>query len=169
MHDAAHYTTHWLVRRYPTEAAYRAGRPDWVRDPVTGLLLPPESPIEGNLLLNAGIAIVLDLAAALAAPTAFSAAAAELGVGDSSAAEAATQTDLQAAANKTWVGMEAGYPSRSAQTVTWRGVFGTAAANYAWAEFAVRNGTTLLNRKVSSQGTKASGQTWTLDLAITLS
>ena len=50
--------------------------------------------------------------------------------------------------------------------------FGSADANHNWNEFAVFNassGGTMLNRKVSSQGTKASGQTWTLDLAITIS
>lgn len=105
-------------------------------------------------------------------PTAFNNANARLGVGDSSAAEAATQTDLQAAANKTYKSMSASYPSRAAQTVTWRAVFASADANYAWAEFCVDNGATALktlNRKVSAQGTKASGQTWTLDLQITLS
>jgi hypothetical protein len=52
-------------------------------------------------------------------------------------------------------------------------VFGSADANYAWQEFTVANASSgtgkNLNRKVSNQGTKASGQTWTLDLAITLS
>jgi hypothetical protein len=53
-----------------------------------------------------------------------------------------------------------------------RSVFGSADANYAWNEFSVRNGATAdknMNRKVEAQGTKASGQTWTLDLQITLS
>ena len=52
-------------------------------------------------------------------------------------------------------------------------VFGSGDANYSWQEFSVANASsgtgTNLNRKVSNQGTKASGQTWTLDLAITLS
>jgi hypothetical protein len=69
--------------------------------------------------------------------------------------------------------MEATYPSRTGQTVTWRAVFGSSDANQAWKEFTVSNSNsnsgTNLNRKVSDQGTKTAGQTWTLDLAITLS
>lgn len=69
--------------------------------------------------------------------------------------------------------MEPGYPSRSAQTVTWRAVFGTSTGNFAWQEFTVANGNSdaadNLNRVVSNQGTKASGQTWTVDVSITLS
>src|SRR4030067_3202575 len=87
----------------------------------------------------------------------------QTGVGDSTTAEAATQTDLQAATNKTYKGMDATYPSRSAQTVSFRSTYGRADANYALQEFIVRNGATALKdiiRKVSSQGTKASGQTW---------
>lgn len=128
--------------------------------------------IDGNLLLNEGIAELLDLAIGVGTPTAFNNANARLGVGDSAAVEAATQTDLQAATNKTYKAMSASYPSRATQTVTWRAVFASAEANYAWNEFCVDNGATALktlNRKVSAQGTKASGQTWTLDLAITIS
>jgi hypothetical protein len=69
--------------------------------------------------------------------------------------------------------MEATYPLVSAQTVTFRSVFATGDANYDWNEFTAINASTdtgeNLNRKVSAQGTKAAGQTWTLDLAITIS
>ncbi len=158
--DRAFYKTKWTIRRYADDAAFAA-------DQAYGV-----SEIDGNLLLNEGIAEFLDLAIAAGTPTAFNNANARLGVGDSATAAAATQTDLQAVTNKTYKAMEATYPSRSAQTVTWRSVFGSADANYAWEEFVVDNGATAaktLNRKVSAQGTKASGQTWTLDLTITLS
>lgn len=158
--DKLNYKTRWVIRKYQDDAAYMHGESY------------AESVIEGNLLLNEGIADLLDLACGLGTPTAFNNANARLGVGDSAAAEAATQTDLQAATNKTYKAMSASYPARSAQTVTWRAVFASADANYAWAEFCVDNGATALktlNRKVSAQGTKASGQTWTLDLSITLS
>jgi hypothetical protein len=70
--------------------------------------------------------------------------------------------------------MEAGYPAVTNQSVNFRSVFGSSEANFAWEEFSVMNGadeTTAknLNRKVSAQGTKASGQTWQLDLTITFS
>lgn len=159
LHDHIRYQTRWQIRKYADDAAYALGQAF------------EEAIIDGNLLLNEGIQTVLDLAIG-AAGTAYNNANAQLGVGDSSTAEAATQTDLQALSNKTWKAMEASYPSRVNQTITFRSVFGSADANYAWNEFSVRNGATAdknLNRKVSAQGTKASGQTWTLDLSITLS
>jgi hypothetical protein len=68
--------------------------------------------------------------------------------------------------------MDASYPQRSNQTVTWRSTFASGDANYAWNEFTVANGNsdaaTNLNRKVSAQGTKTTGQTWVVDIAITI-
>lgn len=150
----------WTIRKYADDAAYQADQPFEV------------SEFEGNMLLNEGIAELLDLLCGLGTPTAFSNANAYLGVGESSAAEAATQTGLQGS-TKTYKAMEAGYPSRASQTVTFRSVFGSTDANIAWNEFTVVNASSdtgdNLNRKVSAQGTKASGQTWTLDLSLTIS
>lgn len=154
--EKATYKTKWTLRRYADDAAFAANDPYDVTE------------IDGNLLLNNGIGDMLDLFIAAAAPTAYDNTNARIGVGDSTTAAAAGQTDLQAAANKTYKGMEATYPSRAGQTVTWRAVFGSADANYDWNEFIVDNGTTAINRKVSAQGTKASGQTWTVDVSITL-
>jgi len=154
--DTIRYRTRWTIRRYRDAAAYARGESY------------ADSVIDGNVLLNAGITVALQLIGGIAA-TAFNNASARLGVGDDNTAEAATQTDLLAATNKTYKAMEASYPQVSGQTITWRAVFGSADANYDWNEFVVDNGTTALNRKVSAQGTKASGQTWTLDLDITLS
>lgn len=155
------YSPRWIITKYADDAAYVAGSPF------------DQATIDGNLLLNEGIAALLALLTGGAA-TAFSNANAYLGVGDSSTAESAAQTGLQAATNKLYKAMEATYPSISGQTVTFRAVFGSTDANFAWNEFTVANGvggdsTTNLNRKVSAQGTKASGQTWTLDLQITFS
>lgn len=162
----------WTIKRFANDADFAAGKPSDVIDPVTGKALPAVSEFNGNLLLNEGIAVLLDLACGLASPTAFNNASARIGVGDSSTAASASQTDLQAATNKTYKAMESSYPSRSSQTVTFRSVFGTSDANYSWQEFTVDNGSgeaKTLNRKVSDQGTKASGQTWTVDVAITVS
>ena len=145
----------WIIEKFASDEDYAAGKS---YERVV---------IDGNLLLNAGITLFLQLLGATAAPTAFSNAAARLGVGDSSTAEAATQTALQAATNKTYKAMAATYPQVSAQTISFQSVFGSADANYTWAEFTVDNGVTALNRKVSAQGTKASGQTWTLTLNLT--
>lgn len=125
---------------------------------------------EGNLLVNAGIALMLDKLIG-AAGTVFDNTNAYIGVGDSTTAAAAAQTDLQAATNKLRVGMDATYPNRSAQTMTWRSTFGSGQANYHWQEWAIFNAAaagTMLNRKVEDLGTKASGS-WTLAVSVTIS
>jgi len=142
--------------------------------------------VEGNLLLNEGIQRMMDMtmiATVTSNQTAsnpWSNANAFLGVGDSSTAEAATQTELQAATNRFYKAMNATYPSRSSQTSSFQSDFTTAEANYAWAEWAIAagattasgsgftTGTTNLNRKVASLGTKSTG-TWTLTGQVTFS
>lgn len=154
------YKTQWIIRRYADDAAFERGESY------------EDSVIDGNLLLNEGIQLLEDLLIG-AGGTAYNNASAYLGVGDSSTAESAAQTGLQASTNKTYKAMSATYPSRASQTITWRAVFATGDANYAWNEFTIVNASTdtgtNLNRKVSSQGTKASGQTWTLDMTLTIS
>jgi len=160
MNDHIRYKTQWIIRKFIDDLAFRQGRPYAVEV------------VDGNLLLNEGISELLLLLTG-GAGTAYNNANAFLGVGDSTTAAAAAQTGLQAATNKTFKAMEASYPSISGQTVTFRSVFGSGDANYAWEEFTVSNSNSdtgdNLNRKVSSQGTKTAGQTWTLDLAITFS
>ena len=142
--------------------------------------------VEGNLLLNEGIQQFEDLtmiATVLTNQTAANAwgnTNAYLGVGDSSTAEAATQTELQAATNRFYKVMNATYPSRSSQTVSFQADFTTSEANYAWAEWSIAAGATTasgagfttgtknLNRKVASLGTKSTG-TWTLTAQVTFS
>jgi len=158
--DFIKYQPKWTLRKFEDDAAYAANQ-------------PYESvEIEGNLLLNEGITELMDLLTGAAA-TAFNNANSYLGVGDSATAAAAGQTGLQAATNKLYKAMEATYPQIAGQTITWRSVFGSTDANWSWNEFTVANGNSdaaaNLNRKVSAQGTKASGQTWTLDLDITFS
>jgi len=166
------YKTQWTVRRYADDAAYAAGVTTEVIG-GDGEVLPAESVIDGNILLSEGIGELLDLLCGLGSPTAFSNANARIGVGDSTTAESAAHTGLQAASNKAYVGMESGYPSRSGTTVTFRAVFDGSTANYAWKEFTVVNGASdtgkNLNRKVADNGVKASGQIWTCDVTLTLS
>ena len=82
---------------------------------------------------------------------------------------AAAQTDLQAASNKTYKGMDSGFPTSNTQKATFKASFGASDANYAWNEWVVRQSSSgkCLNRKVDSLGTK-SGGTWTLQIDITL-
>ncbi len=123
-----------------------------------------------NLLLNEGIALLWDLGIG-AGGTVWNNANARLGVGNSSAGESAAQTGLQGA-SQAYAKMLSGFPSRAAQTVTWKSSYGPDEANFAWNEMCVTNasgtGGQDLNRKVSAQGTKTSGQNWTLQLDVTL-
>lgn len=133
--------------------------------------------VEHNLLLNEGIQRLLDLLIA-AGGVAYNNANAFVGVGASATAEAATQTDLQT--TPFYKAMNATFPSRAAQTVSWQSDFTTTEANIVWNEWSVSAGattasgagftvgTTNLNRKVASLGTKATG-TWTLTGQVTIS
>ena len=160
MEDKIGYEPVWTLRKYENDKAYEEKTPYEVKT------------IEGNLLLNEGITRFLNLLIG-GGGTTFANANAYIGVGDSSTAASASQTGLQAATNKLYKAMEATYPQIASQTVTFRSVFGSSEGNFAWEEFTVANGNSdaseNLNRKVSSQGTKSSGQTWTLDLTITFS
>jgi hypothetical protein len=109
--------------------------------------------------------------------TYFSNGNATIGVGDSSTAAAATQTDLQAASNKLRKAMDSTYPQHTdattsgAASIVFRSTFATGDANYAWQEWAIFNaasGGRMLNRKVESLGTKTSSSTWTLTLTLSL-
>lgn len=126
--------------------------------------------VAGNLLVNNGIQLLLDAVIGTGI-TAFSNANARIGVGDSSTAAAASQTDLQAATNKLRKAMDATFPSRVAQTMSWKSSFTSGEANWAWNEWAIFNAasgaTSMLNRKVESLGTKTTG-TWTLQGDVTL-
>lgn len=111
--------------------------------------------------------------------TYFSNAQAAIGVGDSTTAAAATQTDLQAATNKLRKAMDATYPTHTdgttspAASIAFRSTFGTAEANWAWQEWVVANSPTagtgrILNRKVESLGTKTSAASWQMTATLTL-
>ena len=94
---------------------------------------------------------------------------AHIGVGDGTTAFVATQTDL-VGANKTRKAMEATYPQRSDNVVTFKSIFSDVQANHGWKEWAVFNASTdgvMLNRKVEDNGTKASG-TWAITVTLTL-
>ena len=135
----------------------------------------PYETVEGedNCLLNSGIDKIWDLVSGVASGTGniYDNAKAQIGVGDSATAANATQTDLLAASNKTYKGMEATFPTSTTQKITLKSSFGSGDANYVWNEWVVKQLTSLvcLNRKVDTMGTKASGSTWTLEVTITLS
>lgn len=156
MQETIQYSPKWIVRKWDSEADYRAGA-----EPYETL------EVSGNLLLNEGITRLANLLVG-GGGTAFDNTNARLGVGNSATAAQATDTGLLGA-SQLYKGQEASYPQISGQAITWRSVFTDAEANFAWEEVTVDNGAGAaenLNRKVQSLGTKASG-TWTLDLEIT--
>jgi len=166
--------SNWVVRKFDPKDGLSSEEvyANW-RDGKDGFVPYEENHIEGNVLLNEGILALQNL---LTGETEdhFGEANAVLGVGDDGiTGESAAHTGLQAATNKLYKPMETGFPTINAQTTTWRAVFLSAEAVWDWEEFSVSNDTDdtgdNLNRKESTQGTKANGQTWTLDLAITWS
>ena len=164
--DAARWLCHYKLSKYHEDIEPYLGREDEFHE-----LFKPYEVIEGegNCLLNTGIDEMWDLITGVSSNY-YNNASARIGVGDSSTAANPTQTDLQAATNKTYKGMEAGYPTSTAQKATFKSSFGSSEANHAWNEWVVKHSTSAicLNRKVDSLGTKTSG-TWTLEVSITLS
>jgi len=160
LNEVAKWKPRWKIEKYADDETCRAGTPNEVLE------------FDGNLLLNEGINAIWTLVCG-GSETAFSNANARIGVGDSNVAEAATQTDLQAATNKLYKVMDAGYPTFGTnQKVTFRSTFGATEANWAWNEITVDNGSVALknlNRKVQVMGTKANPATWVVTLEITLS
>ena len=137
-----------------------------------GRFLKSSKVIGRNLLTNYGINSIIWPAVAGGTYTAMNNANARLGVGDSTTAAAASQTDLQAATNKTYQAMDATFPTQgTSQLITFRATFAGGSANYHWQEYISDNGTAghAMNRLVSDQGTKTSGQSWQLTLTVTLS
>lgn len=105
-------------------------------------------------------------------PTFYNAANSYIGVGDSTTVFAAAQTDLQAATNKIRKAMEATYPQRATNVLTFRSVYSTSEANFVWNEWGVFNAAaagTMLNRLVENLGTKTSAASWQLTISLTVS
>ena len=164
--ERANWLCHYKLSKYHQDIEPYRGREDQFHQ-----LFKPYQIIEGegNCLLNSGIDEMWDLIVG-GSSNHFDNTNAQIGVGDSSTAADATQTDLQAATNKTYKGMETGYPTSTSQKATFKSSFGDSEANYIWNEWVVKQSTSAkcLNRKVENLGTKTSG-TWTLEVSITLS
>jgi hypothetical protein len=121
-------------------------------------------------LTNAGRDLIAQMLVGEAV-TAFNAANAYLGAGNSNSAFAQSQTDL-VGASKFRKAMNGTFPQRAANVLTFQATFATGDANYAWEEWGVFNNAsagTMLQRKVETLGTKTSAQSWqiTADLTVT--
>jgi len=124
-----------------------------------------------NTMLNEGIDEMWDLVDGTGGTTLYNAANARVGVGNSNAAVVATQTGLQGASTA-FAAMDGGFPTSTTQKLNCKGSFPTGQAEFAWEEYTIDNGSVRnknLNRALQSNGTKPSGQTWTLEVQITLS
>lgn len=135
----------------------------------------PEEVIEweGNVFLNEGINEIWT-ALCGGSYTPFDATNAEIGVGDGTTGEDATQSGLQGS-NTAFVGMDSGYPEfGSNQKVVFRATFGDTVANFSWKEITVRNDANdagdliNLNRRQKDMGTKSSGTTWTAEITLSI-
>jgi hypothetical protein len=107
--------------------------------------------------------------------TAYGATGAYFAVGNSSAAHSSSSTWLEG--TSTMISMDATYPQRASNVITFRGTFTTAMANFQWWEWGIWNATStgsasgsLLNRKLEdpSLGTKTSAQSWQITADLTL-
>ena len=164
-HEAAKWLCRYSLSKYREDIETYRGREEEFR-----ALFKPYEVIsgEGNCLLNTGIDEMWDLITG-DSTNHFNNAGTQIGVGDSNTAASPSQTDLQASSNKTYKGMDSGYPTSTSQKATFKASFGASEANYAWNEWVVKQATSgkCLNRKVDSLGTK-SGGTWTIQVDITL-
>jgi hypothetical protein len=132
-----------------------------------------------NNVLQAGWVALLGSIAGTSITNKFSAVYGRIGVGTSSAAVAYAQTALQGdsggGSTTSYYQLVSGAPTistgSSPPTLVLAATFGTAVANFAWAEFGTDNYTAssvttsgtssvFFNRGVAAMGTKASGATW---------
>lgn len=134
----------------------------------------------GNLLVNVGINQLI--ARLLTSEQAWDTTHIGVGVGNSSTAASAAQSDLQGA-SKRYNQADAGFPTTGSQSFITQATFDTTEANFAWEEYGIiipdttstfTEGATkpssyiLLNRKATSLGTKTSAQSWVFTVTITL-
>jgi hypothetical protein len=185
-YDSIRWRPHVRVDKYSEDAVARTAR-------LAGALVPSSHELErfarpfevveadGNLLTTAGLNRITSLIIAAGGQGATNTAT-RLGVGNSAAAEAVGQTDLQASAgsaNRWFQTMDATYPQQANGVLTFKATFATGDGNFVWAEWCVDIGTptvtsgntvnaNMLNRKVQALGTKAVGS-WVLTATITLS
>jgi len=150
----------WLCR-------YRVDK--WNRNEDFEAGLDPDEVLEGegNLLVNAGIALLEDLLIG-AGGSAFSTGVnATLGVGTSAAGADATETALD-----TEIDRKTATAVVTDQTVTFQATFNDDDSAGVWAEAGTFNALiagTMLNHLVQAMGTKGAGATWVLTMNIVIS
>ncbi len=193
-HEVGHITvarwdddaTSWVSKRAGGEAVGRRGfiQPDehmfrnYRVDPYS---VTTSLPHEHNLITTGGWDRILNLAIGTGTGggnASWVSGTCRMWVGTGTAAASSGDVNLSAAASGTaarWGNMVTGAGIVGTGTgyrrLSFTSTFGTGDANFAWAEWAIDQGTAgsatgapttpLLNHAISAQGTKASGQTWT--------
>jgi hypothetical protein len=187
VHDAVKWKARWLLNKFHAVDIFAAGL-----DPATAqeadILAAGVQPYEtiereGNLLMYGGASCLWECLIGNGTGTAsqtltyFNNGNAHIGVGDSTTAAAATQTDLQASSNKLRKAMDATFPTHTdgvivgAASIQFKSTFGTSDANWDWEEWGVFNaasGGRMLNRKVEDLGTKTGAASWAFTVTLTL-
>ena len=166
--DRAGHRTTWRIARWASEEDRRVNRTYTEAEALALFGAAQRTEIEGNQVTDEGMNQLWTILCS-SGGTKYDNATAQCGTGTSSTAEAYTDSSLTAAV---WKGMMTSFPTfGTSRKATWKSEFLSAEANQAWNEFSVRNGASadlMLNRKVSAQGTKSSGQVWELTLEITI-
>jgi hypothetical protein len=168
--DRIQRATVWNIKRYESNKHLKEGYiydEKECKDLFDGM--PQFSTINGNVLTNVGIQNLLKLGMTTGGVQ-WANGNAFLAVGTSATGELATDTGITAGA--VYQAMDATWPQISSQTITFQSTYASGSANQAWNEYGVfttNAGANMLNHKTSAQGTKVSGQSWQLQLAITFS
>lgn len=172
-----------LTREVTEYLGYEPQAADWKR-----LEIAPQDEAEayGNLLTTAGLNRITNLIINEGSLQAFDDTHAVVGVGATNTAAAITDTTLAANGGSAWYQAAGGGVSATNGVITAISTFASADGNFAWEEWcwAVITGTItasatlanvgstseqMLNRKVASLGTKASGASWVFTTTVTLS
>ena len=155
--EKAKWNPVFRINKFASQSDYEAGK------------LLESVVFEGNKLTNAGINEMWTLIAGTGGEQFGSLSNLIVGTGAGSESVTDTESTFTSGVKKP---MADGYPTYgTSQKVTYKAVFDGTSANQAWNEFGVlskASGGILLNRKVSTQGTKAAGQVWELELEIEL-
>lgn len=163
--DFAQLKTFFKIKKYANKEDHKKGKVKEI------------SVLEKNVFLTEGIEKIWKLIANIDSSGYFSESNAYIGVGNGTTSEDASQTGLQGGSTE-FVGMDSGFPqvgydTNDNDTITFYATFGETEGNFDWEEFTVANGGSnsdiLINRKVSSQGTKVNGAIWEFQVDLQIS
>ena len=122
----------------------------------------------GNIILDGGATVILQLLTGVSGINPFNNANAQICVSDNNTAPSPSQTDLDGT-NSACLPMNSGYPSVSGSTATFQSTASTSQANFSWYTWGLFNGVTYLNAVQVNMGTKTSNETWTITVQLQVS